>query len=96
VYITGSPATFEVGYPGAVDAAQVRHWIAGFEAIAEADRQALRRHGPDPAWAIALALSMIAAAEQAGHGAGRPDPGREADDAVIRATWARLRQRLRS
>ena len=77
-----------------MDATQVRRWIASFEAIADADRQALRRQAADPRWAIALALSMIAAAERAGH-VGTVDPLREAEDQRVRAVWNRLRERLR-
>lgn len=83
-----------MGYPRVMNAIEVRRWIAGFEAIAEADRQELRRHRADPAWAIALALSMIGAAERAGHGAGGLDQSRDAEDAGVRATWVRLREHL--
>ena len=76
-----------------MDAAQVRRWIAGFEAAAEADRQALRRRGADPTWSIRLALSMIDAAR---HDSGQAlrDPLREAEAERVRSVWARLRQRL--
>ena len=75
-----------------MDPEQVRRWIAGFEAVTEADREALRRRGPDPAWAISLALSMIQAAEEAG--TATVDPSREADDRRVRAVWSRLRARI--
>ena len=77
-----------------MDAAQVRRWIAGFEAAAEADRQALRRRGADPTWSIRLSLSMIDAAR---HDSGRAlrDPLREAEAERVRSVWTRLRQRLR-
>ncbi len=78
-----------------MNAGEVRRWIAGFEAIAHADREELRRRGPDPAWAISLALSMMAAAERAGRGLGTPDPKRETEDEAVRAIWARLRERAR-
>jgi len=77
-----------------MDATQVRRWIAGFEAAAEADRQALRSLRPDPAWSIGLSLSMIAAAHRARGGRGGLDPWREADAERVRAAWARLRGRL--
>jgi hypothetical protein len=80
---------------GRMDAREVRRWIAGFEAIAQADREELRRRGPDPAWAISLVLSMMAAADRAGRGLGAADPGREAEDEAVRAIWARLRERAR-
>jgi len=78
-----------------MDAAQVRRWIAGFEAVTEADRKALRLQGANPAWSIRLSLSMIDAAHR---GSGRrdiPDPLREAEAEHVRAVWAQLRQRLR-
>ncbi|MGH7388053.1 MAG: hypothetical protein ACREM3_01155 [Candidatus Rokuibacteriota bacterium] len=74
-----------------MDAAQVRRWIAGFEAAIEADRQARRRRGADPTWAIHLSLSMIDAAHR---GRALRDPLREAEAERVRAVWARLRQRL--
>jgi hypothetical protein len=75
-----------------MDGAQVRRWIAGFEAAAEADREALQRRGPDSEWAIRISLSMIDAA----HRGGGPlrDPLREVEAEHVRAAWARLRQRL--
>ena len=85
-----------LGYArSAMDAAQVRRWIAGFEAATEADRQALRRRGADPAWSIRLALSMIAAAHRGPGGPAVRDPLREAEAERVRTVWARLRQRLR-
>ncbi|MBI2467512.1 MAG: hypothetical protein HYV62_06810 [Candidatus Rokubacteria bacterium] len=86
-------ALLALRYLGAMNAADVRRWIAGFEAIAEADRHALRRRGADPAWAIALALSMIDAADRAGHGPGTADPSREAEEEALRGTWVRLHRR---
>ena len=77
-----------------MDATQVRRWIAGFEAATEADRQALRRRGADPAWSIRLSLSMIAAAHRARGGRLVTDPLREDEAERVRAVWARLRQRL--
>jgi hypothetical protein len=82
-------------YPrSAMDATEVRRWIAGFEAAAEADRQALRRRGADPAWSIRLSLSMIAAARSALGPRLVADPLREAEAERARAVWAQLRQRL--
>lgn len=92
VIFTVSPSR-PLGYPERVDKAQARRWIASFEAVAEADRQALRGQRPDPAWAIALSLSMVEAAERMGHAGGTLDPLREAEDDVVRAIWVRLRRR---
>jgi hypothetical protein len=77
-----------------MDPAQVRRWIAGFEAATEADRQALRRRGADPAWSIRLSLSMIDAAHRRPGGRAVRDSLREAEAEQIRAVWARLRRRL--
>jgi hypothetical protein len=77
-----------------MDASQVRRWIAAFEAVAEVDRQALRIRGPDSARSIRVSLSMIDAAERAGHPRSLRDPLREAEAERVRAVWARLRQRL--
>lgn len=74
-----------------MDPAEVRRWVAGFDALEAADRRRLAA-GPDPAWAIALSLSVIEAAEHMLPA--RADPQREADDAVARATWGRLRRAL--
>lgn len=72
--------------------ADVRRWMASFEAIGEADREAMRRQGPDPAWAVRISLSMIEAAD--GVSFGRPDPTREMEAERVRAIWDRLRRRL--
>ena len=76
-----------------MDRGAVRRWIAGFEAVAAADREALRKRGADPAWAIAVAVSLFEAA--AAGGSAQADPSREAADQAVRTTWARLRARLR-
>ena len=78
-----------------MDATQVRRWIAGFEAAAEADRQALWDRGIDRARSIGLSLSMIAAARCALAGRVVNDPLREAEDERIRQVWRQLRARLR-
>lgn len=74
--------------------ADVRRWIAGFEAAAEADREALRQSPPDPEWSIRVSLELIEAARRAGHSSGAPDPIIEDEVEAVRATWARLRSRL--
>jgi thymidylate kinase len=72
---------------------QVVKWMTGFQAVEDADYEDLIRQGPKPEWSIPLALSMIAAAEQT-HGRRLADPFREEEDERVRATWARLRQRM--
>jgi len=80
-----------------MDATQVCRWIAGFEAAAEVDRQALRDQGDrgiDRARSIGLSLSMIAAARRALDGRIVDDPMRDAEDERVREVWRRLRARL--
>ncbi|HEU4369109.1 MAG TPA: hypothetical protein VFV05_12880 [Methylomirabilota bacterium] len=77
-----------------MDARQVRRWIAGFEAAAEADRRAGRRRSADPGWSVRLSLSMLDAAHRAAGGRPLRDPLREADAERVRAVWASLRRRL--
>jgi hypothetical protein len=80
-----------------MDAMQVRRWLAGFEAAAEADRQALRDRGDrgiNRTRSIGLSLSMIAAARRALDGRVVTDPFREAEDERVRDVWRRLRARL--
>jgi hypothetical protein len=81
-------------YAGAMDATQVRRWIANFEAAAEANRQALRDRGVDRARSIGLSLSMIAAARRALGGRVVEDPLREAENERVREVWRLLRARL--
>jgi hypothetical protein len=78
----------------AMDATEVRRWMARFEAIAEADRDALRRLGPDPQTSIRLALSLIEAARDVARSNGAAERLRESDDEQVRVTWKRLRHRL--
>jgi hypothetical protein len=68
---------------------QVRSWIAGFEAIKQADRERLSRTGPRPKWSVAVSLSLIEAARASA----KPlhDPRREAEDERVRQVWARLK-----
>jgi hypothetical protein len=77
-----------------MDAGQVRRWIAGFEAAAEADRRALQSRAADPAWSIRMALSMMDAADRAQARVAAIDRLREAEAESVRAVWARLRRRL--
>ena len=80
-----------------MDARQVRRWIAGFEASAEVDRQALLDQGDrgiDRARSIRLSLSMIAAARHALGDRAVHDALREAEDERVREVWRRLRDRL--
>lgn len=73
-------------------AEQLRRWLAGFEAAAAADREALRAAGANPAWSIATSLAMIETARRLGGPAG--DGTRETEAEAVRLAWRRLRERL--
>ena len=80
----------------AMTAADVRRWVANFEAAERADMVQRRQEGPRPEWSIAASLSLLNTAR---HLAGdRPliDPRRAEDDEAVRVVWDRLRSRLRS
>jgi hypothetical protein len=73
---------------------ELLRWKARFDEIHALDLAAARKEGPRPAWAIAVSLSMISAAEAAGT-TGRTDSSRDAEGAVIQERWARLRAAYR-
>lgn len=77
-----------------MDAAQVRRWLDGFAAIAEADRRMLLAQGADPARAARLALGLIDAVRAVNASSPDAERLREADDEAVRAIWAVLRERL--
>lgn len=77
-----------------MDATQLRRWIARFEAIAEADREALRRQRQDPGEIVRLALGLIDAAREAARSHPALERLREADVERVRSTWVLLRKRL--
>jgi hypothetical protein len=76
-----------------MNATDVRRWIASFEAAAAVDRAARSQRSSRPAGPIRQSLSMINAVYRL------RDPrviqgARERDRQEVRATWARLRERL--
>lgn len=73
---------------------QVHRWIAGFEAIEQADRERLRREGPHPEWSIPVALELIEAARASRSRSRILDSRREAEDEAVRQVWERLRSGL--
>ena len=75
-------------------AADARRWLQGFEAADRADRDAKRKQGPRPEWSVALALSLLKAAQLAANGRPLLDPRRAAQDEAVRQIWDRLRSRL--
>lgn len=76
-----------------MSSADLRRWMSGFEAAANAERERRRLHGSRPDDAVALAASLIEAAWQAANGPPR-HPLRTAADDRARQTWCRLRARL--
>lgn len=79
-----------------MDAADVRRWIAGFEAADAAAAAASAAAGPQYERSVRLSLSLIEAARTAAGGRLPIHPHRETEDAVARATWVRLRARARA
>jgi hypothetical protein len=73
---------------------QARRFLAGFEAAAEADREALRRAGPDPQRAWRLSMDAIASARRAAPPSSRLGAARASEDEQARQVWERLRARL--
>jgi hypothetical protein len=76
-----------------MNAADVRRWIASFEAAAAADAAARRRRASRPPDPIRQSLSLINAVYRSGQ---RPflDTARERDKQQVRDLWARLRECL--
>jgi hypothetical protein len=72
----------------------VRQWLRRYDAIAEADREALRRRGPRPEWSISAALSLIQAASPGWRSSPSLRALREQEDRAVGATWQLLRRRL--
>jgi len=73
--------------------AEARRWLSGFEAAEKADREARRRAGPDPEWAIGASLSLLEAAITASKGRLPFDPQRACREEAVRSVWERLRAR---
>jgi hypothetical protein len=73
---------------------QLQQWIRRFDAIAEVDREALRREGPRSKWSIATALSLIEAAGRTFRSSPLLQDLRRQEDQAVRATWSTLRHRL--
>jgi hypothetical protein len=78
-----------------MNASDVRRWIAGFEAAAAVDRETQRLLNAGAQDPIRLSLSMIDVVRRTG-GRRLRDAARDRDEEQVRATWARLRERLGS
>jgi hypothetical protein len=73
---------------------QVRRWVSGFEAAAQADRELRAREGPRPAWAVLAALSLIDAAAATPRARAVVE-ARLREDEEVRGIWERLKAALR-
>lgn len=73
----------------------MRQWLRRYDAIAEADYEALRRRGPHPEWSISTALSLIEAAGLGWRSSQSLRTLREEEDRAVGETWQILRGRLR-
>ncbi len=69
-------------------------WRRRFEVAARREHEALAQEGARPAWATAVALSMIEAAEPLARSSPVLEAAREREAARVRGRWATLRQRL--
>ena len=72
----------------------VQRWIRGFDAVAEADREALRQEAPRADWSIKSALPLLEAARPTYASSSPLRELRRREDAAVRATWNLLRRRL--
>ena len=75
----------------AMTGADLRRWIANFEAAEQADRDQKRREGPRPDQSIKLALSLMVVAARLDENPAREDPRDRAEDLHGYECWARLR-----
>jgi hypothetical protein len=71
----------------------VRRWLRGQAMAAARSRQAVAEAGPDPAQAVAEALSAIDALADAGLWPGPRDPVSEAAVVQVRERWSRIQKR---
>lgn len=83
------------GPTGAVahDKAAVRRWLHGQAMAAVRSRQAAAEKGPEPAQAVAEALSAVNALAAMGLWPGPRDPASEAGVIEVRRRWARIQKR---
>lgn len=75
--------------------AAVRRWLHGQAVMAVRIRQAAAAEGPNPAQAVAEALSAANALAAMGMWPGPRDPASEAAVLEVRQRWARIQQRAK-
>ncbi len=73
----------------------VRRWLDGHAAIALRIRQANAEEGPNPAQAVAEALSAASALATMGMWPGPRDPASEAAVLEVRRRWARIQRKAK-
>lgn len=75
----------------AMTGADVRRWIANFEAAAALDRADLQAHPPSTESVIESALGLVALAGRFSEDPAREDPRERDDDLRAYECWAKLR-----
>lgn len=75
--------------------AAVRRWLDGHAATAVRIRQAAADEGPNPAQAVAEALSAATALAAMGVWPGPRDPASEAGVLEVRRRWARIQRKAK-
>ncbi|HEU4536294.1 MAG TPA: hypothetical protein VFS00_19350 [Polyangiaceae bacterium] len=71
-----------------------RRFVEGHEAVAALERERLRQAGPDCQRAFADAMALFDAVAEMGELSPEILRAREREDEQVRATWAKLRERL--
>lgn len=75
-----------------LDVKSVRQWVSRFDAVQQAELDALSAAGPRPEWSISVALSIISSAGQQTRDASLTGLRRQ-DEEDARAVWLRLKAR---
>lgn len=75
--------------------ARIRRWLDGHAATAVRIRRAVADEGPNPAQAVAEALSAATALAGMGMWPGPRDPASEAAVLEVRRRWARIQQKAK-
>ena len=75
--------------------AAVQRWLNGQVMAAARSRRLATDEGPDPAKAVAEALSAVNALATMGLWPGRRDPASEAAVTEVRCRWAKIQRRAR-
>lgn len=84
----------EIG-PSAEEKAAVRRWLEGHATTAVRIRQAAAEEGPNPAQAVAEALSAATALAAMGTWPGPRDPASEAGVLEVRRRWAKIQRKAK-